>query len=657
MIAALTLWGLPILGLAGMAFAVLVVWVLARVAGNDAWTTVGRLFSPPAALGRALMPLLVVTAVVALFATEAVGPFSQLVCGVVLAGLVWLLVHGQGVDLKHERQQVQELRIALHPAKPTPALKTFVLPAIVTAAAAAPFVVAAFGGAFATWRSTAGWSGVLEFAALGLVAVAGVLRLAGYATGRWRLLVAAVVVVFAIRTLTAAGVLGGEDGWNDAYVTPRNALVGLVVLLVVAFAFEAHRLQGLPASPPSTSHQLTRALGLVLAFVAAILLAVALGAASLDTTAGPDKLPSDDFGPIVATAAPKILDAPGGPDEDLAWTFAPVLHLQHDEDYPPVSVEDFLSHSTQAGAGPKTAATPEGQLSLATLPTTCSDSRDIACGTISCPTCIDRKKESQPEGFVPQGVFYARVARKSREPRVFSGWLPEDMRGLSVLIQYWLFYDYDSWQAETVIGGLTQEHEADWENVSVGLDGANKPLFVALSAHCAGQLVRWSRIATAPGRLVDGKLVVTPARVTRDEEVTHPIVAVARGSHANYAVSAGHRPPDWGSCKHLPSDALSALSYASNVRDLTETGDQGWFAYPRDIAVVTARTKPMSYPGSWGDGETITFGHRAPTRTARGPLSPPLQRGSWDAPIRSYFCGAHWRGDEHGTPSECHSAA
>src|SRR5437764_2126405 len=518
--AALTLWGLPILGLAGIAIAFVGILMLARAMGTDAWNAVGRLLRPPAALGRALLPLLVITAVVALFASEELGPLLQLVSGVLLAALVWLLVRGQADEMKHERQQVQELGIALHPATPFPPLRTFALPALVTILAAIPFIVAAFRGEFATWRSSAGWSGLLEYAALGLVAVAGALRLAGCATGRWRVVVALAVLVFAIRTLTWAGVLGGEKRWNDAHVTARIALLALVGLLVLAFVGESHRLAGEKPMEPSETHKFTRALGLVVAFVSAGLLFAALAAAALDTTGGADRLPSDRFGAIVPTPTPTILDTPGNADSDLASTFAPVLHLQHDEDYPPVSVDDFLAHSTQSGAGPAT--TTEGQLSLATLPTECSDRRDTACGTISCPSCTNRKKESQPEGFVPQGVFYARVARKSREPRVFSGWTPKDMSGLAILVQYWLFYDYDRWQTETVIGGLTQEHQADWENVSVGLDSANRPLFVALSAHCAGQVARGSRIAAAPGRLVDGQLVVSGERARRVARATTP---------------------------------------------------------------------------------------------------------------------------------------
>jgi hypothetical protein len=61
----------------------------------------------------------------------------------------------------------------------------------------------------------------------------------------------------------------------------------------------------------------------------------------------------------------------------------------------------------------------------------------------------------------------------------------------------------------------------------------------------------------------------------------------------------------------------------------------------------------MSYPGSWGTAEYITFGHRKPARTSRGPLSPPLQTRSWDKPVAVYFCGKYWRGDIHGTKEDC----
>jgi hypothetical protein len=644
--AALEFFGFPVFALAGAAVAVLAVFALSRSRGESAWETVGRLLEPPGALGRALLPLLVPVAVVCFFASGQLGPTLQVAAGVALAGLAWLLVYGDGAEFKNERNNVKELREAIWPTTPVP--RTLSVPVLLGVAAGAAVVTAGLGAQLGTWKSAAGWSGVAEYFGIVLLGTAAVLRLFGYATNIWRSLVAAALFLLTIRALTWAGVLRGEDFWKRIHLGAAWTAFVLVGVIVVAFAFEALR-HGASAMP-GERHRFGRAIGRLAAAAAGTLLFLALFIAGCQTTGGADRLAADEFGEIKPTSTPTIVDTPLDDTGDLAWTFAPVLHLQHDEEYPPTGVESFLRGSSQSGAKP--VGPTSDQLTLATLPVECPDGSHDACGTISCPECAARTKETQPEGFVAQGTFYARVAQRATTPRVFSGWNYFGDR-LVTLIQYWIFYGYDRWQTETVIGRLTQEHEGDWEHVSVGLDPQDTPLFVALSAHCGGQIVSWDRIAAAPGRLVDGKIVISAERASADEEVTHPIVAAAKGSHANYAVSAGHRPPDWGSCKNLPGDGLSALSFASNVRDLTEDGNSGWFAYPAAVQPVTDQTPPMSYPGSWGTAEYITFGHRKPARTSRGPLSPPLQTRSWDKPVAFYFCGKYWRGDIHGTKEDC----
>jgi hypothetical protein len=653
----LGLFGLPVLAIIGCGVAVLGVWLLSKAMSSgaavrvSAWETVSRLLRPSGSLARALLPLLLAIVVVCFFASTQFGPTLQIASGVALAGLAWLLVHGQTADIGFENKQMRDVLSALSPTTPYPRklLRTLGLPLLIAAAAIAVFVVLGLGPGLGSWKSSGGWSGIGEYLGLITLGAAAVLRVFGYATSVIRGIVAVALALLAIRASTWAGLLRGEHVWRTLHLSARWTAFVLLSIVVLAFAIESWKLRGSPAQPPGETYRHGRGLGLLGAWISGALLAVALAVASAQTTGGADRLGSDRFGPITPTLAAQVLSTPRGPDADLAWTFAPALHLQHDEQYPPIAVNSFLVGSTESGAKPIRAGTA---LSLKTLPVECADGSNDPCGTISCPGCADRIRTTQPTGFVPQGVFYARVVHREKQPRVFKGWNPWGDQ-LATLIQYWLFYGYDRWQTETVIGGLTQEHQADWEHVSVGLDTQSRPLFVALSAHCGGQIVSWNKIAAAPGTLANGKVVIRPARLTARDEVTHPIVAVAKGSHANYAVSSGHRPPDWGSCKNLPSDALSALSYASNVRDLTEDGDQGWFAYPRNISVVTEHTRPMSYPGAWGSGETITFGHRKPTATSRGPLSPPLQRTSWDRPIWLYFCGSHWHGDIHGAAEDC----
>jgi hypothetical protein len=89
--------------------------------------------------------------------------------------------------------------------------------------------------------------------------------------------------------------------------------------------------------------------------------------------------------------------------------------------------------------------------------------------------------------------------------------------------QYWFFYvfnDFANW------------HAADWEQVTIQFDPAAAdassiaPLKIGYSSHDGGQFVLWGDLAPGTQRMG-----------------THPVVYVARGSHANYFRAGAHRVP------------------------------------------------------------------------------------------------------------------
>src|SRR5205085_12621349 len=97
-------------------------------------------------------------------------------------------------------------------------------------------------------------------------------------------------------------------------------------------------------------------------------------------------------------------------------------------------------------------------------------------------------------GRATRAVVYAHVLRHGRDSDA-AAFVPRPKIGkelVSTLVEYWLFYPYDRWQAPTAMGLLTQQHEADWEAVVVGF-GRDRPLFVAYSAHCGGTWVGWRK--------------------------------------------------------------------------------------------------------------------------------------------------------------------
>lgn len=651
-----TPWGLPILAAVGAGVAVLVVWLAARALHEGAWAAVVQLIGPLRSIGRALLPLALPVFVIAAFATRAVSPFLQFAAGVVLAALVWLFLRGEG-EIAHERTQLRDLgerTRRVREGNVRESLLRIVVPTMVIGVAGA-LVILGIGGffdQFSDWQSDAGPSGWIEFFALVLLAIALPYRLIGYATNWYRMVAAAALTVLLAQVFVAAGALRDWGALRTVHLDLGWASAGFLVLFFGVLFTEAVRV-AYPPHAPNDFQKTQRAAGLLTTSGAALLLFVALLIASLDVTGGADRL----RGSAPAPLAPKVVDTAGGPDTDLAWTFAPLLHIQHGERWGPSRVADFLARAKESGARENPGQ--NGKVTFRTLPTACLDGLYDACGTLTCDSCADAVTAwPQDTSFVRQGVFYARVARADSEPNVFAGWNPFGPE-LKTLVQYWLFYLYDRWETETVLGRLTQEHQGDWEFVAVGLDGANRPLFLALSAHCGGQVTKWTTsLPTAFGDVRNGKVVMSDKKGA-NAEASHPIVAVARGSHANYSDDSSHRPPDWGSCKALPSTALTAISYASNVRDITEEGPGGWFVYPDKVYVV-AHTggiygPPFSYPGSWGAHEKVTFSHHAPLDTGEGPKSPPLQGKSWRQPIRLFFCDPYWHGDDgmHGSQSEC----
>ena len=323
-------------------------------------------------------------------------------------------------------------------------------------------------------------------------------------------------------------------------------------------------------------------------------------------------------------------------DRALADAYSPVLALTADERWSPIRVDSYLAHATLDGV-------PVGDQSK--LPTSCAVGKSAPCYrvTIDCRSGHDycAHGEYQPPATVrppgdivhipADGATYVRVVRRAHPPSdgspdPWTGWTAPDpgLAGLTTLVQYWLFYYYDEWEAPAFAGLLTQRHESDWEAVTVGLSNT-RPLFVAYSEHCSGTWVWWPQAEISESASVIGR--------------THPLVGVGRGSHANYPEANQARSPDWTHCAGLPAGMSTLLSYASNIRDRTEYRWL-WHQPARGLILVDATTPPMSYPGSWGGhDETVlqNFEENDIALDGPGPLTPPLQ-WLWKQPLLKIFC-------------------
>jgi Vacuolar protein sorting-associated protein 62 len=178
-------------------------------------------------------------------------------------------------------------------------------------------------------------------------------------------------------------------------------------------------------------------------------------------------------------------------------------------------------------------------------------------------------------------------------------------RGSRIVLQYWLFYPFNLWSPVTPLSpDFWQAHEGDWEQVSVVLDGAGRPLAVAASRHCSGVQRAWAR---APKRGV------------------RPVVHVSLGSHANgfRAGPATVEPRCW------PREGLAV--YRAYGVPLLDHAAAGRALTPRVVPVTAARPAWMRFPGTWGEDQYAHFPN-VTIRFGAGPTGP-ARKAVWRDPL------------------------
>ena len=468
-------------------------------------------------------------------------------------------------------------------------------------------------------------------------------RLVGFATAWTRTVFVCLAGLAAAATFLSLFVVqDGLPGW---------ALVALWVLtlmslgLIVAGEIErrpGHGRFGLPNPGRPGRVMLTfQQWGLSLAVVGMLAFVVA---SSVSAAKGPpptDKEFRLGFVPGREVEPPPIA---GVSREELARRFSPVLEFTPGQRWEPIGVQGFLEASSLHWTN-GTLVKPRGSVGMGDLSRGCARGVTAPCyelrldcsakqsdGAANCA-----RGEERPSGLAVGGHAYVRVLpwrtvaglpQRSRRPAPFGA-------QIHTLVQYWFFYFYDDWRAQTLYGDLRQTHEADWEAVTVGLS-ATEPLFVAYSSHCGGTWRDWADVRLAR---------------PNDKEIRgawHPVVGVAEGSQANYPEPDEARAPNWARCAGMPSNKASAATFAYNVRD--QTGEWRALALPDSgLELVSERSDVMGFPGYWGANASATFetklGKEYPLQQGgRGPAGPPYQP-LWANPLERIFCGATWEYD------------
>lgn len=542
-------------------------------------------------------------------------------------------------------------------------------------------VLTAGGKLLASGRSLeliGGFASFLLALALALWLFALVLRLVSHCSS-WLRIGVAFFVAFTVYRLTAAiGLVPGGDFISDHL----SFLDLLLPLAAAAFIFLEAGLDSFAAKRGEDPHdqkqterlpgfvrrirggglkpgcvQLFQGLGLGIALLAALVLLLAawVGLAQTDQ---PGKRLSTDTATEAAEAATPPPPSSYSSDQALAAAYSPVLALTRAERWSPIPYGGYVDGAVLSG--PLTTPLGRAPSMAEKLGVSCPHLSSAPCFRLSirCPTGNQDCSGAEPhptrsdEGLYREGAAYVRVVRRGAEERLeerrntehvrkSDRWPPQvfreegpyatgpDAKRLSILLQYWYFYRYDEWETHVFAGKLVQRHEGDWEAVTIGLSDTG-PLFVAYSAHCAGTWVPWEE-AEISDRL-GGR--------------THPVVAVAEGSHANYPRADQKRSPDWAGCQGAPRGTTTLLSYASNIRDKTEYGWE-WYPEEGDLHLVSETEPPMSFPGYWGASEDTTlYGFFRTTRLGEGHgPETPSEQPLWRTPVTKIFCGNYSQPD------------
>jgi hypothetical protein len=295
----------------------------------------------------------------------------------------------------------------------------------------------------------------------------------------------------------------------------------------------------------------------------------------------------------------------------LAQQFEPRFWLTADERWSPTSVNWYLKQS-----GAPTTATQFCN------PAGCYQIRKAGCDGPNPST------DCAPGGWDDPALYYRYFDSSDQ------GQQPAAPPGSWRVIQYWIFYNYDSLAA----GAITQWHQSDWEQVSVLVqhNGMSvRPVEVAFSEHCYG------------ARL--------PAERVEWTDVSHPVVFVGSGSHANYSrpvsvpvrqlrCSLGLTPRYFGVAGLFFVPAFDGTSLELPVAygiGLRDRANRARLTPPLRLLYLPATPAVSSFGGYWGLDNNLTFLHIGRLRTSAGPPAPPKQ-GPWRNPFASMLCAGTW---------------
>ena len=217
-------------------------------------------------------------------------------------------------------------------------------------------------------------------------------------------------------------------------------------------------------------------------------------------------------------------------DEYLIKTYEPVLYFYPEEkEYYPMKVDAYVDEcSLWDDDWIDEQVLHKGEVQLNKL--SAYDENDFYLSFVYHESVDKVDIESlSPEWHEKAWAIYNAMSEDEKKPAYYAHVVHNDEKNC-IAIQYWFFYAMSSWGAYELGGNI---HEGDWEMITVFLQSTNyRPVYVAYSQHIDIPFIHDDY----------DKLIWDELYYKFDEAIlednTHPVVYVARGSHANY-YSAG----------------------------------------------------------------------------------------------------------------------
>jgi Vacuolar protein sorting-associated protein 62 len=287
---------------------------------------------------------------------------------------------------------------------------------------------------------------------------------------------------------------------------------------------------------------------------------------------------------------PRQSALPAVEERALAERFAPVLKLDSKELFVPIRRGAYVRQTQLKEEEGRFTKVLEAAPVLARLPHV----QGICVLLRGCHYFLDvRGVEPDPPKPTQRayGEIQNHLMRTGEKPAIYAHVTRYDDSG-HYAVQYWFLYLFNY---------RLNEHESDWEQITVRLDEDKQPIDVLYSAHAGGNARKWSKLR---------------------REGDHPVVYPALGSHANYFTPGKHRVQIL--CKRVIGSLRSCLRGRKILVDVAN--GRGKTLGPGDYSLL--KMSGPIFVGSYGSGNYVILTRKPDI------LADPRARGAWADPLR-----------------------